>query len=141
MNGTIVVAVSDSPAAFAAAEAAIELARRLGASVHVVTVLPEGSPDKRLKEYDAHGPRREVDADIVLKHVAALGEAAGVAVTGVRRRGRVAAEVLAEARAVQPSMIVMARVDRPGHAIPSIGGHTMRVLEFSSVPVLVVPYG
>ena len=141
MNGTIVVAVSDSPAAFTAAETAIDLARRLGASVRVVTVLAEGSPDTRLKKYDAHAPRREAEADIVLKRVAALGEAAGVAVTGVRRRGRVAAEILAEARAVQPSMIVMALVDRPGHAIPTIGGQTMRVLEFSSVPVLVVPSG
>lgn len=141
MNATIVVAVSDSPAAFTAAEAAIDLARRLGASVRVVTVLPEGSADKRLKEYDAHTPRREVDAEVVLRHVAALGEAAGVAVTGVRRRGRVAAEILAEARVVHASMIVMAGVDRPGHAIPTIGSHTMRVLEFSSVPVLVVPPG
>ncbi|MCA1783346.1 MAG: universal stress protein [Dermatophilaceae bacterium] len=141
MNGTIVVAVSDSPAAFTAAEAAIELARQLGASVRFVTVLHEGRPDTRLKEFNAHAPRRGVDADIVLKHVAALGEAAGVAVTGVQRRGRVAAEILAEARAVNASMIVMARVDRPGHAIPTIGSHTMRVLEFSSIPVLVVPSG
>ncbi|MGZ5404038.1 MAG: universal stress protein [Nocardioides sp.] len=139
MKETIVVSVSDSPAALTAAEVAINLARQLGAGVRFVTVLPEQSPDRRLKEFNSHAPRRETDADIILRHVVALGEAAGVAVTGVWRRGRVEAEILAEARAVDATMIVMARVDRPGHAIPTIGSHTMRVLEFSSVPVLVVP--
>ena len=139
MKETIVVSVSDSPAALTAAEVAIDLARQLGAGVRFVTVLPEGSSDRRLKEYNSHAPRGEMDADIILKHVVALGAAAGVAVTGVWRRGRVEAEILAEARAVDATMIVMARVDRPGHTIPTIGSHTMRVLEFSSVPVLVVP--
>lgn len=139
MKDTILVAVSDSPAAFTAAEVAIEEAKRRGARLRAVTVLPEGGPDTRLKEYDARAPRREADADFVLKHVAALGEADGVTVTGIRRRGRVAAEILAEARAADAVLIVMARVDRPGHAIPSIGSHTMRVLEFATVPVLVVP--
>lgn len=139
MSTTIVVAVSDSPAAFTAAEAAIEQARRLGARLRAVIVLPEGGPDRRLKDYDARPPRREGDAAVVLKHVVAMGEAAGVEVTGVKRRGRVAAEILAEAREARASMIVMARVDRPGHAIPTIGSHTLRVLEFATVPVLVVP--
>lgn len=139
MSSTILVAVSDSPAAFTAAEAAIDHARRLGARLRVVTVLPEDGPDKRLKEYDARAPRREVDAAVVLRHVTAMGEAAGVSVTGVRRRGRVAAEILAEAREAHASMIVLARVDRPGQAIPTIGSHTLRVLEFTTVPVLVVP--
>lgn len=139
MNETILVAVSDSPAAFVAAEAAIDLARRLGADVRTVTVLPEETADKKPRDDRSHHPRREVEADATLRHVEALGRAAGVAVTGARRRGRVAAEILAEARAAQASMIVMARVDHPGHAIPTIGSHTLRALEFSRVPVLVVP--
>lgn len=139
MSTTILVAVSDSPAAFTAAEAAIEHAALLGARVRAVSVLPEGGPDKRLKDYDARAPRREADIAVVLRHVTAMGEAAGVVVTGVRRRGRVAAEILAEARECGADMIVMARVDRPGHAIPTIGSHTLRVLEFTTVPVLVVP--
>ncbi len=139
MKETILVAVSDSPAAFTAAEVAIDHARRLGARLRAVVVVEGGDTERRLRESDVLATRWEAGADAVLRHVASLGEAAGVEVTGVRRSGRVAAEILAEARAADAAMIVMARVDRPGHAIPSIGSHTLRVLEFASVPVLVVP--
>jgi hypothetical protein len=37
------------------------------------------------------------------------------------------------------ALIVVALVDRPGSATPYIGSHTPRVLEFSGVPVMVVP--
>jgi len=139
MTETILVAVSDSPAAFAAAAAAIDQARRLGARLHVLTVIPDGDLGRRMGDLEDAAARREAGADAVLRHVAGLASAAGVCVTTVRRHGRVAAEILAEAREVGASMIVMARVDRPGHAIPSLGSHTLRVLEFAAVPVLVVP--
>lgn len=139
MTDTILVAVSDSPAAFTAAEAAIEQARRLGARLHVLTVIPDGDLGRRMGDLDRATSRREAGADAVLRHVTALCRSAGVPVTSVRRHGRVAVEILAEAREVGASMIVMARVDRPGHAIPSLGSHTLRVLEFAAVPVLVVP--
>jgi len=56
-----------------------------------------------------------------------------------QRSGRVAAEILAEAREIKAALIVVALVDRPGSATPYIGSHTLRVLEFSGVPVMVVP--
>jgi nucleotide-binding universal stress UspA family protein len=78
-------------------------------------------------------------AQAALSHVAALAAAAGVEVSFSQRSGRVAAEILAEAREIKAALIVVALVDRPGSATPYIGSHTLRVLEFSGVPVMVVP--
>ncbi|KFF61023.1 hypothetical protein JF66_00715 [Cryobacterium sp. MLB-32] len=139
MSDTILVAVNDSPAAFDAVTVAIEQARRLDARLHAVMVIEEGSVERRLLGSQAVTLRRELAADAVLAHVALLATRAGVTVGTHRRSGRIAAEILAEARAVGAGLIVLARVDRPGHAIPSIGSHTLRVLEFSPVPVLVIP--
>jgi nucleotide-binding universal stress UspA family protein len=139
VNDTILVAVNDSPAAFTAVEVAIDYARRLGAGLHAVMVIEAGEMDRHLDGTAALARRRELAADAVLNHVIALSAAEGIGVTGHQRAGRVAAEILEEARTVGASLIVMARVDRPGHAIPSIGSHTLRVLEFATVPVLIVP--
>lgn len=139
MNEVILVAVNDSPASFDAAVTAVDCARLRGARLHAVMVIEAGALDRHQDANSTLSRRRDLAADAVLNHVAALGREAGVDVVGHRRTGRVAAEIINEAREVGATMIVMARVDRPGHAIPSIGGHTLRVLEFSAVPVLVVP--
>lgn len=90
---------------------------------------------------DRAGPVAESGpaAEAALSHVAALGAAAGVKVSFSRRSGRVAAQILAEAREIKAALIVVALVDRPGHATPYIGSHTLQVLEFAGVPVMVVP--
>lgn len=140
MTSTILVAVSDSPAAFAAAHVAIDQARRLGARVHAVTVVESSVAVPRAgAETTGDGADVWSAADAALRHVVVAGTAAGVQVTARRRVGNVAAEVLDEARVVSASMIVMACVDRPGGALPYIGSQTLRVLEFAEVPVLVVP--
>jgi len=141
VSDTILVAVNDSPAAFAAVEVAVDHARRLDARLRAIMVIEVGVMDRHLDASETMATRREQAADAVLNHVVALGTAAGVDVVGCRRAGRVAAEILEEARAVNASLIVMARVDSPGHAIPSIGSHTLRVLEFARIPVMVVPSG
>ncbi len=138
---TVLVAVNDSPAAFAAAEVAVALAAQLGAQLRVVTVIdPASSPvDRRHTTATSRTAERETEANSILKHVVALGASTGLAVTTSLRTGKIAVEILDEAHAVAADMIVLASVDRPGHAIPKVGSHTMRVLEFASVPVLVVP--
>lgn len=138
---TVLVAINDSPAAFAAAEAAIAFATQLGANLHVVTIVdPTSNPiGNHQTDIARLAVQREAEADSILTHVVALGAKTGLAATSSRRTGTVAAEILNEARAVGADMIVMASVDRPGHAIPKVGSHTMRVLEFATVPVLVVP--
>lgn len=138
---TVLLAVNDSPAAFAAAEVAVAFATQLGAQLRVVTVVePTPIPvDGRHTTIASLTAERETEASSILKHVAALGARAGLAVATSLRTGKIAVEILDEARTVAADMIVMASVDRPGHAMPKVGSHTMRVLEFASVPVLVVP--
>lgn len=141
MSDVILVAVNDSRAAFRAAEVAIDYARRLGAHLRVVAVDDPGALAKHPGAIDpeilAGHSARALDA--AHGHVAALGAAAGVNMSFSRRSGQVAAEVLAEARDVNAALIVIALVDRPGHAMSYVGSHTLRILEFSTVPVLVVP--
>jgi len=139
MSEVILVAVNDSPAAFAAVTVAIDHAQRRGAKLHAVVVIEGGETERHLAVSALPATRRHAGADAVLAHVVARGSSAGLEVTGSRRSGRVAAEILDEARAVDAIMIVMGRVERPGHLIPTIGSHTLRVLEFTTVPVLVVP--
>jgi nucleotide-binding universal stress UspA family protein len=141
MSDLILVAVNDSPAAFRAAEVAVDYARRLGASLRVVTVRDPGALDKHPGAIDPAALAKHTDlaAQAALSHVAALAAAAGVEVSFSQRSGRVAAEILAEAREIRAALIVVALVDRPGSATPYIGSHTLRVLEFSGVPVMVVP--
>lgn len=144
MSDVILVAVNDSRAAFRAAEVAVDYARRLGGTLRVVTVRDPGALDRHPGAVDhpaAMARHADLAAEAALSHVAALCAAAGVEVSFSRRSGRVAAEILAEAHAVKAALIVVALVDRPGSATPYIGSHTLRVLEFSGVPVMVVPLG
>ncbi|MBX3099592.1 MAG: universal stress protein [Salinibacterium sp.] len=141
MNDTILVAVNDSPAGFSAAEIAVDYARRLAAPLHAVTVVQPDSPELNTGPLDGAdlADRREKGGEAVLHHVTTLAIAAGVEVTSHLRRGVVAAELIAEAREIGAGLIVMALVDRASHAIPYIGSNTLRVMEFATVPVLVVP--
>ncbi len=140
MTDTVLVAVSDSPAAFEAAEVAVELAARTGATLHALSVLGTGALNGRLVEGADHlNLVREQAATAALRHVAALCATAGVACTETRRHGHVAAQILEYAHDVGATVIVMACVDRPSHTLPYVGSQTLRVLEFATVPVLVVP--
>ncbi|MDJ0351536.1 universal stress protein [Pseudarthrobacter sp. PH31-O2] len=141
MSNVILVAVNDSRAAFRAAEVAVDYARRLGAGLSVVTVREPGALDRHPGSIDPAALAKHADlaAEAALSHVAALAAAAEVAVAFKQRSGKVAAEILAEAREIGAALIVVALVDRPGSAAPYIGSHTLRLLEFSRVPVLVVP--
>ncbi|WES65293.1 universal stress protein [Microbacter sp. GSS18] len=134
----ILVAVHDSTAAFEAADAAIALAARLGARLRAVAVVdPEpvtGGPHPTTALVHL-----EDGADAALRHVVRVADEASVPATTTRRHGRIAREILAEARECSADLVVMAVVDRPGHAIPRVGSHTLRVLEHAEVPVVVVP--
>lgn len=136
----ILVAVDDSPAAFHAADTAIDLAASLGASLVAVTVLQDHALDERISAASIPvGGRRSVAANATLRHVQRRGEAAGVPVDTVQVSGAPAAEVLAEARQSGAEMVVIARASHCGVGIPYVGFEALRILEFSDVPVLVVP--
>ncbi len=138
MSGTILVAVHDSAAAFAAAERGIALAQSLGARVHAVQVVePPATSAPRTPRDGADTP--PLTRDGALRHLERVAAAAGVPFTSEARHGPVAPSILEAAAEVGADYIVMARVDRPGHIIPGIGSRTLRVLEFAEVPVVVVP--
>jgi nucleotide-binding universal stress UspA family protein len=137
MNGPVLVGVHDSPAGFAATEAAIEHARRTGATLRAVAVVAHDDGADARETALAH--EREQVCSAALAHVAKRAADAGVEAGVALRHGRVAAEILAEAAACGASIIVLGRMDRPGHVIPAIGSHTLGVIEFARVPVLVVP--
>lgn len=143
MSEVILLAVNDSRAAFRAADIAVDYAQRLGSTLRVVNVREDGALDRHPGSIDPAALARhaELAAEAAFSHVGGLAAAAGVEASFSRRAGRVAAEILAEARAVDAFLVVVALVDRPGSATPYIGSHTLRVLEFSAVPVLVVPLG
>ncbi|MDH5520104.1 MAG: universal stress protein [Acidimicrobiia bacterium] len=119
----ILVAVDDSSPAMAAAASAIELASDIDAELHFVAVT----------EFDH-------DLASALRHVRHLAERAGRrAISSTADGGQPFEVLLRVANEWQADLIVMGRSDirRPG--VPYVGSQTEHLLEFTSVPVLVVP--
>jgi nucleotide-binding universal stress UspA family protein len=123
MMKRILVAVDDSAPALAAAAYAIEIARTQHAQLNFVTV----------SETDREGGS-------ILRHVKALSERAGVdAVTTRRDGGQPFDVILDQADEWDADLIVVGRSDlrRPGQ--PYVGSQTEHLLEFTRLPVVVVP--
>ncbi|WP_084125569.1 universal stress protein [Demequina sp. NBRC 110054] len=139
IGGPVLVAVNDSPASFEAAEVAIAIARALGVTLRAVAVVEHDGLVAGSPEAVAFESAREQACTAALGHVERLASRAGLVAGLVTRRGRVAAEVLAEADSCGADLIVLGRMERPGHVVSGIGSHTMHVLEFARAPVLVVP--
>ncbi len=120
----ILVAVDDSAPALAAATFAVELARTLPAELHVVTVVE---------------PER--DPDVILGHVSAMGTRAGVTTTVASvDDGKHPFEALLSAAAgCDADLIVMGRSDKRTTGRPYVGSQTEHLLEFTELPVIVVP--
>lgn len=123
MMERLLVAVDDSAPAFAAAAIAIDLARKQEADLLVVTVAEPG-----------------VNSAAILDHVAGLARRAGVEATGITADGGQAFEaLLTVAHEWGADLVIMGRSDvrRPGQ--PYVGSQTEHLLEFTDIPVLVVP--
>lgn len=120
----ILVAVDDSAPALAAAELAIEFGHDPSTELHFVTVTEEG---------------RTTDA--MLRHIAALAERAGLSptFTNIPDGGIPFEQLLAIAHEWNADLVMMGRSDvrRPG--TPYVGSVTEHLLEFTDIPVLVVP--
>ncbi|MEZ5230701.1 MAG: universal stress protein [Acidimicrobiales bacterium] len=119
----IVVAVDDSSAALGAAEYAIRLAETVPARLHVVTIADAGSKGVAL-----------------LRHVQESAERHGVDVVTTLRDDHPAFEAILDiAHDWHADLVVMGRSDdrRPGRHY--VGSETEHLLEFTDLPVLVVP--
>ena len=138
----ILVAVDDSPAALEGVRLAVELARPTGAQLRVVHVIVDGELLRALRKMHHDGTvveRRAREAELLLRHVAASAERAGVPAAGVSLEGEPGRVLLAEARDWHADLLVVGRADvtRPGTAY--VGEVARQLLEFSDLPVLVVP--
>lgn len=138
----ILVAVDDSPASLAGVHLALELARHLDASVRFVHVLADGEVLRALRALHHDGTlveRRERGVELLLGHVEVEAQRAGVPSVGVSLEGEPGQVLLAETRAWQADLLVVGRADvgRPGTAY--VGEVARQLLEFSELPVLVVP--
>ncbi len=119
----VLVAVDDSAPSLAAAALAIDLARSQPMALNFVTVAEPGA-----------------DTGAVAAHVAALARASSVEATITTANNGPAFEaLLAAAHRWHADIIIMGRSDvrRPGQ--PYVGSQTEHLLEFSDIPVLVVP--
>ncbi|RLE23851.1 MAG: hypothetical protein DRJ50_05515 [Actinobacteria bacterium] len=123
MMNRIFVAVDDSSPALAAATFAIRLVLEQPAELHFVTINEPGR-----------------DSDIILRYVSSLAADAGVAASVEKCDGDHPFDaLLVAAQLWKADLIIMGRSDmrRPGQ--PYVGSQTEHLLEFTHLPVLVVP--
>lgn len=124
MMHRILVAVNDSAPAMAAARLATELAKHQGARLHFVAV-----------SHSAHHTEK------TLRHLTAQAEKVGVKPTSTTADGGHPFDVLlAVAEDWDADLIVMGRSDARRPGAPYVGSQTEHLLEFTHIPVLVVPY-
>ncbi len=123
MIDRILVAVDDSPTALAAASMAIDLAATQHARLHLVTVT-DG----------------QHDAARALHHVTALARRAHLEPRTTTTEGGQPFEALLRVAADWGAdLIVMGRSNRRRPGAPYVGTQTEHLLEFTHIPVLIVP--
>ena len=138
----ILVAVDDSPAALEGVRLAVDLARHTGAQVRFVHVLVDGDLLRALGEVHHDGTvveRRARGVALLLRHVEAEADQAGVPSVGVSLEGEPGQVLLAEARDWQADLLVVGRADVVRAGTAYVGEVARQLLEFSDLPVLVVP--
>jgi nucleotide-binding universal stress UspA family protein len=140
----VLLCVDGSAVALEATRLAIGLASDWGSLVRALYVVGDHDAAAQI---DAAAPRGrppaegrlEVEGSEVLARVDRLGHQAGVAMETVLRRGEAFSEILREARAFSPDIVVIGRTRRLGPGPIVIGTVTAQLLEFTEWPVIVVP--
>lgn len=130
----LLVASDSSPAALEAVRCAMGLARRCGGKVRVTAVLSD--------EAAGQGTRSREDEERALAYVTRLGQEQGldVEVEAIPAAGRDPYEVILDVSSRWGAdFVFMGRTGRRGPGRALMGSQTEHVLEFSDVPVVVVP--
>jgi nucleotide-binding universal stress UspA family protein len=142
---TILLGVDFSPACADALEEAIRVAKNWKARLELVHAIePLGAPGLDLSHPQFQAVRNE-SADVAISNPeiaqewVARAQAAGIPTNLVGRAGSPADVILKEARRVDARAIVVGSRGRSPEGTGIIGSVAQKVLERSSVPVLVVP--
>ncbi len=140
----VLLCVDGSPVALEATRLAIGLAGEWRANVRAIYVVADLDVAARIDAAaprgrpPAHG-RLTVAGSDVLAHVVRMGRAEGVEIEPLLRHGEAFDEILREARAFHPDVVVIGRTRRRGPGPIVIGTVTAQLLEFAEWPVIVVP--
>jgi nucleotide-binding universal stress UspA family protein len=145
----ILVAFDGSLPALAAARLAFDLATQTGGTVRLLAVLSTREADQFIDRFGrvdhTAGERRETDLRIAVDDALRIGRTKGVNVESSIRTtgtsGESFEEILTEAGRWGAALIFMGRTSTRGPGRPLLGSQTAHVLEFSDVPVVVVPTG
>lgn len=123
MTRRVIVAVDDSTPSLAAVAAAIEIALVQPIEIVFVTVRESGT-----------------DPAMILRHAERLATEAGIEATSiVCDNGPAFEAILAEADRQGADLIVTGRSDKQRPGAPHVGSQTAHILEFTELPVLVIP--
>ena len=145
----MLVAFDGSPASLRAARLAFDLAGQIGGTVRLLAVLTDDEAGRLIDRFGpGHGTareRRKKDLSSGIDYAVRIGQDLGLAVESVVRTAANAAEpfdkILSEADGWGAGWIFMGRTSTRGPRRALLGSQTSHVLEFSRIPVVVVPAG
>lgn len=137
MYETVVVGFDDSPHARSGLSRAIELARGLGASVHVVTVVESTSSPMTFDIGDV-GEINQAAEELVSQIVETVA-VDGIEITGMVRRGKPHTELMDYADEVDADLLVVGQRGGDGLETALLGSTADRLTRVSEIPVMIVP--
>ncbi len=135
----ILLGVDDSPAGLAAARTAVDVAVQCGAELLAVHVIPRPAPAPGAGLAPVRADPVDATSVAVLRFAVEVGSRAGVVVEALAVQGEPARHILDLAAAWPADLIVLGRSAGRRVGAPYIGSKVQHVLEFTDVPVLVVP--
>lgn len=138
----ILLAADDSPAGLAAARTAVRLAVGTHGPLRAVHVLTDGVLSRAV---DITGGGSDVDARKahaaadLLRYVTDLATVAGIPIETRTLYGKPAQTILGDANSWSADLIVLGRAGGRHAGEHYVGSDVQRVLEFTDIPVVVVP--